>query len=105
MQKEAIFSVPDKGECIRVTNAPKYDGLWYIDSATRYLEREVEKGVYDVHTTLSNDRVLQQLYYELGNRKWGSVGQGDLLEGYDLSKYEDPKLDHLKDTFFKGMFS
>lgn len=57
-----------------------YDGAWEIDPATRYLVRRQEDSEA-VYTNIAHDKKLQDIYTNLGNRMWGSVGIDDLMEG------------------------
>ena len=57
-----------------------YNGAWEIDPSTRYLVRRRE-GAEAVYTNLAHDKKLQEIYTNLGNRMWGSVGTDDLMEG------------------------
>ena len=58
-----------------------YDGAWQIEPSTRFLVRRREDGSESVITSVAHDKKLQDIYTNLGNRMWGSVGTGDLMDG------------------------
>lgn len=80
MQQEVFRAGANEGSYLIVTKKP-YNGEWRIDPSTRFLVRNRDDIGESVFTTIAHDKKLQDIYTNIGNRMWGSVGDGDLMEG------------------------
>jgi len=80
MQQEVFRAGHNEGSYLIVMKKP-YNGAWRIDPNTRFLIRNREGEGESVFTTIAHDKKLQDIYTNIGTRMWGSVGNGDLMEG------------------------
>lgn len=80
MQQEVFRAGANEGNYLIVMKKP-YNGAWRIDPNTRFLIRNREGEGESVFTTIAHDKKLQDIYTNIGTRMWGSVGNGDLMEG------------------------
>lgn len=80
MQQEVFRAGHNEG-CYLIVMKKPYNGAWRIDPSTRFLIRNRDDIGESVFTTIAHDKKLQDIYTNIGNRMWGSVGDGDLMEG------------------------